>query len=196
MESTIQNELVRAARATGKAEVSEPGLLQTALLMCQLSAAVYDPDELELWDSEQLRQALSAINQHIASAKPELVDSSKPITGGPLEDLGRQYGIWKVEGLGVVVAFSGTQDAQDMLADLEFDTWQLKAGPHTVHLHKGFYKAVKLSCDEIARQCVKLCRGTVGEVLPLFLTGKPAYSSLDYCRRACALDSIVLSIKV
>lgn len=175
MNVSVSRQLARTAEFTGKtlgkADVSDPGLLQTALLMCNLSNAVYAPDELMHWESDVVRQALCAVSQQISSFKPHLEHSHTASDTGPFKDSGRQYGIWDVKGLGVVAAFGGTQDPIDILTDLNFETHQLTAGSFNLHLHGGIYQAAKHCCADIASQCIKLCRKPDGEVLPLFLTG-------------------------
>lgn len=117
MEASVNEEIDRAAKTPGRADASDPGLLQTALLMCQLSAAVYDKDEMTSWGSDLLEAALCPVSRQITSFSPRLIHASQSSVGELYQDLGRQYGIWQVAGLGVVVAFGGTQDAQDILAD-------------------------------------------------------------------------------
>ena len=160
-----------AGKSLGKADVSDPGLLQTALLMCNLSNAVYAPDELMHWESDVVRQALCPVSQQISSFTPYLRHSHTASDTGPFEASGRQYGIWEVEGLGVVGAFGGTQDPMDILTDLNFETHQLTAGSFDLRLHGGIYRAAKHCCSDIASHCIKLCHKPDGEVLPLFLTG-------------------------
>ncbi|KAL0020839.1 hypothetical protein WJX79_007770 [Trebouxia sp. C0005] len=185
MDASVSRQLARTAEFTGKtlgkADVADPGLLQTALLMSNLSNAVYIPNELIHWESDVVRQALCVVSQQISSFKPLLKHAHPASDTGPFEDSGRQYGIWDVEGLGVVVAFGGTQDPIDILVNLNFETHQLTAGSFDVHLHAGVYRAAKLCCSDIASQCIKLCRKPDGEVLPLFLTGHSLGGALALC---------------
>ena len=175
MEVSVNEEITRAVRSSGKAGVSDPGLLQTALLMCQLSAAVYDSDELNSWSSPLLEEALCPVSWQITTFSTRLVHASNASVGDPYQDLGRQYGIWEVDGVGLIVAFGGTQDAQDIIVDLDLQPMQLLTGPHIIHLHGGICKAAMLTCKDIASHCLKLCQGAGGAVKPLFLAGKLLY---------------------
>lgn len=137
MDSAPDEALIRAIRpATRKAQASDPGLLHTARLMCHLSTAVYNKDELVVWSSADLQAAFSPLTRQAASFTPEsdppsLVAGSPASEGALFQDLGRQYGIWKVEGLGIIVAFSGTQEALDHLCRLEFRALQgASRNPH------------------------------------------------------------------
>ena len=97
---------------------------------------------------------------------------------GPFTDSGRTYAVWKVPGRGVVVAFSGTQDAVDLVTDLQFEPQQLEpqqfgGSKLPIYLHGAMYQAATICSKDILSKCKELCSGQKGEVLPLFLTGKP-----------------------
>ena len=159
MDASVSRQLARTAEFTGKtlgkADVADPGLLQTALLMSNLSNAVYIPNELIHWESDVVRQALCVVSQQISSFKPLLKHAHPASDTGPFEDSGRQYGIWDVEGLGVVVAFGRTHDPIDILVNLYFETNQLAAGSFEVNLHAGVDRAANLCWSDMASQCRK-----------------------------------------
>lgn len=114
MNSSIDAQLAKTANTAelaGKADVSDPGLLQTALLMCKLSQSVYDRDATVNREGEVLQQHFCRVTNQIASFKPKLEYSHHADDSvGPFQDSGRQYAIWSVERLGMVVTFGGTQD--------------------------------------------------------------------------------------
>lgn len=169
--ASVEQALAQTSQRTGKADESDPNFLQTALLLCKLSEAVYDANEIIQWESEVLQQALRPVSGQIAHFKPRLVYSYLAEVDTSFQDLGRQYAIWRVKGLGVVVAFRGTKDPQDMLADLDFQPSWLSAGEYSVHLHGGIFQAAERSCDQLANECITACRDEDGNALPLFLTG-------------------------
>ena len=173
MVSVSDTELKAAMQGAAAAASVGPDTLERALLLCKLSTAAYEANELTVPPVAAFRpdQALAPVSGQIAGLAPVLQHASFAKCGSVFGDLGRQYGIWTVAGLGVVVAFRGTMDAQDVLADIQFQPCQVPAGQHIIEMHGGIHKAAKICCSTIAGLCAKLCCSSKADPLPLYFTG-------------------------
>ena len=188
MNSLVDRELSQIAAFTEKDDASDPGLLQTASLMCRLfkssstiltnfrtgRASIYSNFCVQLQHRSLLANRFCGTRMSQKITKTTL---SQTWAGN--------MAVWELPGRGVSVAFRGTQDALDLLADLDFEPQQLATATLPIYLHGGVYRAARTCCKEIIAKCRDLCCGGQ-EILPLVLTGKTVVVCKSSCNSSAA----------
>ena len=163
-----RTELNSAIQSAGTPAALGPDKLETALLLCRLSLAAYEADNTNVPAVAAFRpeQALVPVPGQVVGFVPSLQYASFATT-----EFGSQFGIWKVDGLGVVVAFKGTLEAQEMLVDLQTQSSPTTAEQRIIEMHGGMHQAAKRCCTTISSICTRLCCTSQIGSLPLYITG-------------------------
>lgn len=116
------------------------------------------------------QQTIAAVPGQMQNFKP-VFDKHLSKLNSTSTELGQQYGIWQVAGLGVVVAFQGCRTPLDKLAQLSCKPCSLD-NHSQIQLHEGICQADAPCCKELAQACVKLCSASpAAEQKSLFITG-------------------------
>lgn len=167
-------------------------LLQRACILSSLSQRVYDPAgtavgvqtfELQL-TLVQLASAATGLSlSEDAGAVPEAKLLSGPQPSLPV------HAIWSVKHVGIVVAFRGTADLQDVFTDMDFAPRELSGS--NISLHGAVYLA--------AAQCLPHIQAVYAEAAqqyseadrpPLFLTGTRFCSSCLLAYFQCTAHAV------
>lgn len=86
----------------------------------------------------------------------------------------QQYGLWEVQGLGLVVAFRGTASPQDIMIDVNIAPEPLAGafspGQASFSVHSGFYEGARKHAENIV-SLVRLQQRRRGHSLPVWVTG-------------------------
>lgn len=155
-------------------------LLQKACILSNLSQRVYSdqsdaipkPSGVELTRLPQAAKQAPAISlDNSPASTPSATLLLRPGETSPV------HATWVVKDLGVVVAFRGTANLEDAVADISFDPVQLASSK--IWLHGAIHTAAVDSIPAIQAAYAKAVQSS-NQQLPLFLTGH--YN--------CMLDSV------
>lgn len=140
-------------------------LLQRANIFSSLSARVYDALETDIAEPRSFK--LTRLPQ-LSSDQP-LNDSAPEATllCGPVPNL-PVHAVWRVQDLGVVAAFRGTDNWQDIFVDMNFAPVQLSSSD--LRVHGAIYRAASKAIPSL-RSAYDLATKQSKTALPLFLTG-------------------------
>ena len=148
-------------------------LLQRACILSSLSLRVYDntqtdpslnANSIRLTRLPKPKTPVSDAELHLAEV-PEATLLCGPVGGLPV------HAIWHVKDLGVVVAFRGTDNLQDVLVDINFPPQQLLS--NGISLHGAIHSAAVGCMSTIASAYARAAQlDGSGQDLPLYLTGQ------------------------
>ena len=147
----------------------DPNLLHIAGILAAMSTEVYS----SMCESHVSLQ-LPVVSGPDVFIRGELL-CSKLASDGHV-----QFGIWRVDDIGLIVAFRGTRDANDVFVDINFDPVSV-TGSTGLELHGSIYRRIAPYVPEIEGH---YCRnGTAAVGLPLYLTGS---SSSCFVSQVCS----------
>lgn len=157
----------------GKSAATNYFLLQRACIFAELSTRVYAEKgkvgEVQLLTAvpDPMADAVAAGNAQTAATQPKATLLSLS-TSAPV------HAIYLVEDLGVVVAFRGTKELEDVLTDASLGPVSITQ--YDISLHGSIYNAAATSISRIVagyKEAVSQQKPSArAEVLPLYLTGQ------------------------
>jgi len=123
-------------------------LLRLSAVLLRLSDMIYTVDDSHVGSTISIDVPLRGPDGERAPVTAKLIEFRAAVCGeGASEQMPEQFGLWSVQGVGLVVAFRGTASYEDVLVDVNIKPAALKAshsmrGMHPLMVHAGMYHGV------------------------------------------------------
>lgn len=147
-------------------------LLRISAVLAELSHLVYVTRNSDVQQQSQVDLPLLGSFSNRATVACKLLHFREASQNQQLQSP-QQYGIWEVEGLGLVVAFRGTSTWDDVFVDINVRPMPLTCSGGAMdgtQVHSGFWEGAKQHVEDI-KQVVQEQDRQAGRHLPVWITG-------------------------
>eukprot|EP00884_Botryococcus_braunii_P015289 jgi/Botrbrau1/2443/Bobra.0226s0002.1 len=130
------------------------GFLRLSIVLAHLCHAVYTGQAADIGSSIPLEVPLAGPSSRTTVVKATLLHFREAQLEGEMSSP-LQFGLWEVEGLGLVVAYRGTASPDDVFVDTNIQPVAVEGcSPSTeneqLYVHGGFYQGARRHLEEVA----------------------------------------------